>query len=138
MRFWHRSPTRRAGVAMVCLLVLALTGCSTLGMPPSLAPGPDPPGSGTPRSGSSGRLSSGNVAAIVTIAVLGGFLLYRFFFHEPEEEDAGSPPESSRSLPDGGSSLRGKPEPKTPSGPPIFSLFPPWPHHILPDGGWPG
>ena len=106
MRFWHRSPTRRAGMALVCLVALALTGCSTLGMSQSLAPGPDPPGSGTPSSGSAGRLSSGNVAAIVTVAVLGGFLLYRFFFHEPEEEDAGSTLESSRSVPDGGPSFR--------------------------------
>jgi hypothetical protein len=72
-----RSPIRRIGVALICLMTLTLTSCATL--QPSISFGP-PPDEGGPQ-GQDEEVSSlsdmGNVMTVVAVVVVGGYVVYK-------------------------------------------------------------
>jgi hypothetical protein len=80
---------------MVGMMILFQANCATLQFSPSFAPdgdGGDPTNSASDDSGGS---STGNIVGIATIAVVGGYLVYRAISGDPDEEEDSSPPETA-------------------------------------------
>lgn len=86
----HRSPARWICVAVVCLMVLSQTGCTTLSLSPSMAPGPGQPEPGSSSSGGSRTFGTKKIVGVTILGFVGGYIVYRLFFHDPEE-DTGNP-----------------------------------------------
>lgn len=95
MKSSFRSPTFRIGAALICLMVLTQTSCTTLQLSPSFAPGLGETDPGEPADSDIGNSSTGRTVGIVTLAVVGGYILYRVFIEDSEETTTGPKPDSS-------------------------------------------
>jgi hypothetical protein len=90
-----RSPAGRIGVALICLLVLIQTGCTSFELSPSLAPGSGGTDPGTDPDGGTERSSTSNIVGIATLAVVGGYILYKLVIQKDEENAAGEVPNAA-------------------------------------------
>ena len=82
-------------VFFISLMAWTQAGCATIGVSPASAPGPNQPESPTSADGGSSRFGSKKVVGIVTVAFLGGFLLYRLFKGNDAQDTADPNPGSS-------------------------------------------
>lgn len=97
--FSLRSPTRPIGVALMCLMILTLTGCATSQMSPSLAPGPGETGSEGDGEAVSSLSDMGSVITVVAVTAAVSYLVYKFVTRHRREAEAESESGSSLTSP---------------------------------------
>jgi hypothetical protein len=95
MQSSHLLATRRFAVALICLMVLTQASCTTLQLSPSFDPGSGETGSGDPDSDDWGLSDTGRAVGLVTLTAVGGYLLYKAFTGDSEEESGQPKPGSS-------------------------------------------
>ena len=96
-----RSWARRGTAAVLCLTFLAQTSCTTLQLSSSAKPGDGQPPSQDTDGGRSGGGFGGNAVGFTLLAVAGGYMLYKLFLDDSDEEptirepDSAAPPAGS-------------------------------------------
>ncbi|NNM04324.1 MAG: hypothetical protein HKO65_04420 [Gemmatimonadetes bacterium] len=85
MQSRHLTSARPVALLLTFLLVVTQTSCATLQVS-SLKPGSGEGGTGEDPSGGIGSSSTSAVVGVATLAVVGGYLIYRAVKGGPEEE----------------------------------------------------
>jgi hypothetical protein len=89
------SVTRFIAVLLVCLTFLTQAGCVSVGFSPAMKPGSDGTNPSDDPGGGSGGSSVGSIVGIATLAVVGGYLVYKGITGGPEENEDASTTDSS-------------------------------------------
>lgn len=140
MRSHFRSFVRTIAAVVIGLMVLTQTSCVTVQLAPSLKPGEGGTDPSDSPSGGSGGSSVGSVVGIATVALVGGYLLYKGITNDPPEEEGESTLDISRPAFHGaGRSLPDLPipsgRPEVPEGHVGHRLNSKFPYSVM--GPWP-
>lgn len=109
MRTQSPRPARWVSLVLVCLVVLTPAACVSISLSPASAPGSGQTDPGTGSDGSSGGGVSINIIGMVTLAAVGGYLVYQLITDEPVPVPQSQAPNSLGVAPDTASASGGRP-----------------------------